>query len=127
MKSSDFQRLWYIKGYAEGIAATIARFGNDFGIFSRDSDYYDSISMKLMQIGELCVGLSDEFKEAAKDKLQWGAIRGMRNYFAHNYISMDKSIIWDTATIDAPIILSFCDEVIAKHSNEFSLTELNGE
>jgi hypothetical protein len=48
MKSSDFQRVWHMKGYAEGIAGAIIRFGKDFEIFSIDSDYYDSVSMKLM-------------------------------------------------------------------------------
>jgi uncharacterized protein with HEPN domain len=119
MKSSDFQRVWHMKRYAEGIANAIARFGGDFDVFSKDSDYYDSVSMKLMQIGELCGGLSQEFKNATKDKLPWGAIRGMRNFFAHNYISMDKSIIWDVATIDAPTVLAFCEEVISQHSQEF--------
>ncbi|MDR1656610.1 MAG: DUF86 domain-containing protein [Deltaproteobacteria bacterium] len=85
MKSSDSQRIWYMKGYAEGIANAIVRFGKDFEIFSSDSDYYDSVSMKLMQIGELCGGLTPEFKEETKNKLPWGAIRGMRNFFAHNY------------------------------------------
>ncbi|MDR0999201.1 MAG: DUF86 domain-containing protein [Clostridiales bacterium] len=120
MKSSDFQRVWHMKGYAEGIADAIIRFGKDFEIFSSDSDYYDSVSMKLMQIGELCGGLSPEFKEATKDKIPWGAIRGMRNFFAHNYISMDKSIIWDAATIDAPIILAFCEGIIVQHGKKFS-------
>jgi uncharacterized protein with HEPN domain len=76
--------------------------------------------MKLMRIGELSGGLSSEFKEETKDKLPWGAIRGMRNFFAHNYISMDKSIIRDAATIDAPIMLTFREQVIAEHSSEFA-------
>ena len=120
MKSGDFQRIWHIKGYTEGIANSITRFGNDINIFSNDSDFYDSVSMKLMQIGELCGGLSSEFKEETKDKLPWGAIRGMRNFFAHNYISMDKSIIWDAATIDAPIMLAFCKQIISEHLDEFA-------
>jgi uncharacterized protein with HEPN domain len=123
MKGSDFQRVWHMKGYAEGIAETIQRFGNDFAIFSKDSDYYDSVSMKLMQIGELCGGLSQEFKKATKDKLPWSAIRGMRNYFAHNYVSMDKAVIWDAATIDAPIVLAFCAEVITEHDQDFLLSD----
>jgi hypothetical protein len=68
-----------MKGYAERIAGAIIRFGKDFEIFSSGSDYYDSVSMKLMQIGELCGVLSPEFKDATKDKLPWGAIRGLQS------------------------------------------------
>ena len=123
MNSSDFQRILHMRGYAEGIANAINRFGSDVKIFSNDSDYYDSVSMKLMQIGELCGGLSPEFKQETKDRLPWGAIRGMRNFFAHNYISMDKSIIWDAATIDAPIVLAFCKQIIAEYADEFTLPD----
>jgi hypothetical protein len=49
MKSSDFQRIWHMKRYAEGIAAAIARFGRDFAVFSTDSDYYDSVSIRLSE------------------------------------------------------------------------------
>jgi uncharacterized protein with HEPN domain len=125
MKSSDFQRIWHMKRYAEGIAGTIARFGRDFAVFSTDSDYYDSVSMKLMQIGELSSGLTPEFKEETKDKLPWGAIRGMRNFFAHNYIAMDKSIIWDAAAVDTPIVLAFCEQIIAEHADEFAIPDIH--
>jgi hypothetical protein len=33
---------------------------------------------------------------------------------------MDKAIIWDAATIDAPIILAFCEGIITQHGKEFS-------
>jgi hypothetical protein len=33
---------------------------------------------------------------------------------------MDKSIIWDAATIDTPIVLTFCEEVIAQYAEEFT-------
>jgi uncharacterized protein with HEPN domain len=83
--------------------------------------------MKLMQIGELSSSLSPEFKEETKDRLPWGAIRGMRNFFAHNYITMDKSIIWDAATIDAPIVLTFCEQVISEHADDFALPDAEQE
>ena len=43
---------------------TIARFDADFETFSADTGYFNSISMSIMQVGELSVGLSDEFKRA---------------------------------------------------------------
>jgi uncharacterized protein with HEPN domain len=94
------------------INATIMRFGNNYEIFKADFDFRNSISMSLMQIGEIVGGLSDEFKVQTSEKMQWGGIKAMRNYFAHGYDLMDKDIIWEVATKDIPALLKFCDEII---------------
>lgn len=112
MDSPDIQRIRHISGYCRRIADTVLRYGNNYDIFAADGDYFDSVSMKIMQIGELTGGLSDEFKEATKTQMQWGAIRGMRNLFAHAYAAMDKKVIWDVAVRDIPGLLLFCDSII---------------
>jgi uncharacterized protein with HEPN domain len=109
MASPDMQRIYHIRNYCDKIAATIERYGNDFEIFSVDGDYFDSVSMKLMQIGELSVGLSDEFRAETQGEIQWQAIRGMRNFFAHSYRKMNKQTIWEAATQDVPELLAFCN------------------
>jgi len=112
MENSDLQRIRYIRVYCEEIAATIKRFGEDFDVFSGDTDYLKSVSMSILQIGELSIGLSDEFKDNTKEQMQWTAIRGMRNMYAHAYARMSKSKIWETATKDIPAVLEFCDGII---------------
>jgi len=67
MNSSDLQRIFHIKTYCEDIAETIARFGLDYDAFTQDKDYFKSISMSMMQIGELSAGLSDDFKTKTQD------------------------------------------------------------
>lgn len=120
MDSSDLQRVRHMKSYCEDVAKTIARFGADYEIFSTDTDYFNSISMSIMQVGELSVGLSDEFKRATGRQVQWGAIRGMRNMYAHAYAKMDKIAIWQTATIDIPGLLQFCERTIEQDRGEQS-------
>lgn len=93
MADSDLQRIQHISKYCERIAKTIERYGHDYDKFSSDDDYFDSISMKIMQIGEPAGGLSDDFKDKTRGQMQWGMIRGMRNLFAHTYAKMDKIII----------------------------------
>ena len=112
MDSSDFQRIAHIKEYCEDIARAIGRFGADVETFLSDVDYYKSVSMSIMQIGELSIGLSEEFKESTGEQMQWGLIRGMRNMFAHTYAKMDKVTIWDAASKDIPNLLQFCDSII---------------
>jgi uncharacterized protein with HEPN domain len=120
MKDSDLQRIKRIKLYCNDVAKTVDRFGNDFRVFSRDTDYQNSISMSIMQVGELSIGLSDEFKDKTRDKIQWGPIKAMRNMFAHGYGSMDIEIIWETAVKDIPILLEFCSAVITKNREDRS-------
>lgn len=119
MKDSDLQRIRHIKTYCEDIDDTIERFGNDFQVFESDKDFLNSISMSILQIGELSIGLSNEFKDKTRHQIQWGALKGMRNIFAHAYISMNKSVIWESATKDVPAVLDFCKEILARYmSNE---------
>ena len=68
MKDSDIQRIEHIRDYCLDVQDTIRRFGADYEKFLSDKDYYKSISMSIMQIGEISAGLSDGFKENSKPK-----------------------------------------------------------
>ena len=118
MESSDIQRIEHIKHYCEDITKSIERFGNDFETFRTDKDFYNSVSMGIMQIGELSSRLSDGFKQETKAQIPWGLVRSMRNMFAHDYYSMDKDTVWETATNDILTLLHFCDSIIEQHSKE---------
>jgi len=116
MDSSDLQRIKHIKEYCEDIARAVKRFGEESSVFISDVDYYNSVSMSIMQIGELSIGITDDFKAKTGEQMQWGLIRGMRNMFAHTYAKMDKMTIWDVATKDIPHLLRFCESIIEKNS-----------
>ncbi|MCD8375507.1 MAG: DUF86 domain-containing protein [Oscillospiraceae bacterium] len=67
-----------------------------------------------MQIGELAGGLSQEYRQATASRVQWGPIKGMRNLVAHNYGSMSRDIIWETAVTDIPALGAFCREQLSE-------------
>ena len=114
MRDTDLQRIQHIKKYCEDIAETVQRFGNDKKTFLNDLDYFNSVSMSIMQIGELSIGLTEDFKNSTKGQMEWNLIRGMRNMFAHTYAKMDKNIIWEVATKNIPKLLLFCDMIIGQ-------------
>ena len=87
-------------------------FGNNIEDFKNDNDYKDSLSMKIFQIGELANHLTEEYLEKTKNQINWNAIRGMRNRFAHGYGKMDSTKIFYTALEDIPIIKKFIEEQI---------------
>ena len=49
--------------------------------------------------------------------MDWRAIKNMRNMFAHDYGSMDKDRIWQTATEDVPALkgYGYFDEIPAAY------------
>jgi len=118
MDSGDMQRIRHIKSYCEDIADAVNCLENSYEVFLTNVHYTNSISMCMMQIGELSIGLSDEFKNATRKQVQWGLIRGMRNRFAHTYAIMEKDDIWETAIKDIPNLQRFCDNIIEKTAPE---------
>lgn len=104
----DNSILLHISEHCERIQKSLNRFGSDFDTFKSDNDLRDSVSMNLLQIGELSKKLSDEFISATQSEMNWRAIIGMRNLFAHDYGSMDIERIWETAVSDIPNLQDFC-------------------
>lgn len=74
----------------------------------------DSVSMNLLQIGELAGKFSDAYVQETKPQMDWRAIKNMRNMFAHDYGSMDKDRIWQTATEDVPALKAYCERALTE-------------
>lgn len=68
----------------------------------------DAIVMRLLALGELTTHLSDDFKAANSDKMDWRNLKQLRNVIAHRYGSIQYDAIWDIIQNDVPIIRDFC-------------------
>jgi len=77
------------------------RFGNDYKIFISDKDYFNSVCMSLLQIGELAHHLKTEFIAKHSD-IPWKSIIGLRNVVVHGYGQLDVETVWATLTDDIP-------------------------
>ena len=110
MKQPDRDKsiLLHIIQHCEKIQKALARFGDDFETFQNDDVLRDAVSMNLEQIGELAKRFSTEFLTATRPEMNWRAISGMRNLFAHDYGAMDIERIWETAVNDIPELLDYC-------------------
>lgn len=90
---------------------------DDFGAskqrFVESTTYQNAISMCILQIGELVNRLSDDFK-ANNAHIPWNKIRGMRNYVAHEYGSIDFDIIWYASTNSVADLRFFCESLLEK-------------
>ncbi|MCL2634700.1 MAG: DUF86 domain-containing protein [Oscillospiraceae bacterium] len=114
MIDKDILRIQRIKEYCEEINETVERFGVDYSVFIGDKDYYKSISMSIMQIGELSNGLTEVFKETTQNEIPWSAMRNVRNLFAHEYTKVDKETIWETLNSEIPELHRFCENILEK-------------
>ncbi len=116
--NADIDVLRHILKYCNNIAELISRFGNDIEVFKADLAFRDSVSMNILQIGELTGHLSEEYRQSTKSHMPWPAIKAMRNLFAHNYGQMNLSVIWSTATENIPQLKAFCEAEISKAAPE---------
>lgn len=108
----DVRVLKSIIDYCDRIERTMTRFGKVFEAFENDIDYINSISMNILQIGEFAGRLSHEYVSATVSKINWRAIKAMRNIFAHNYGAIDVETVWETAINDVPALKNFCENEI---------------
>ena len=110
MLSRDLQRILKIRDYCLSIQDTMSRFGASLDGFLSDSDYQQSIAFSVLQIGELTAGLSEEYRNATKEQIQWPHIKGLRNIIVHDYGKIQFSQLWNIITGDIPVLKAFCNE-----------------
>lgn len=87
--------------------------------FSEDEFYKDrktsnSVCFDILQIGELAKSLSDEFI-LKFNQVPWKEIKGMRDWVAHGYHSIEMKRVWKTATVDIKPLLDYCEEILKEN------------
>ena len=111
MNRRDQEILKHILRYCHEVELAIQYFGDNKEKFFSDPVYRNAISMPIQQIGELAKHLSDEFVES-HTQIPWKQIKGMRTWFAHQYMMMDMDIIWDVAHSELDELIAFCSEML---------------
>ena len=102
----------HILRYCNQVETAHQDFGRSKDRFVESTTYQNAISMCILQIGELVGRLTDDFKTANAD-IPWHKIRGMRNYVAHEYGSIDFEIVWFASTKSIPELQAFCESFLA--------------
>ncbi|MBO7433795.1 MAG: DUF86 domain-containing protein [Salinivirgaceae bacterium] len=93
-----------IMRYCDEIAQTHKSFETNKDLFFDKENgfiYRNSISMPILQIGELVKTLSDDFKTEHVG-VPWRDIGRMRDLFAHRYGTIDYEMTWNTSIEDVP-------------------------
>lgn len=76
-----------------------------------------AITRALEIIGEAANKISPE-ERVLFSEIPWIEIVGLRNRLAHEYASIDLSIVWNIATSDIPILLDILETIINRSETE---------
>ena len=107
----DRDIIEHILRYCKQIAIAHEDFGSSKERFEQSTTYQNAISLCILQIGELVNRLTDGFK-ATNAQIPWNKIRGMRNYVAHEYGSIDFDVVWYVATNSIRELQKFCADYL---------------
>ncbi len=110
----DNSILLKIIKYCDEIADARISFGDSSDALKSNIHYKNSVSMSILQIGELVGHLSEGFRQGHTE-MPWRAMRQMRNVAAHDYDNFDIGYVWDTVTNDIPALRSYCQRIIEQH------------
>ena len=108
----DRDILEHILRYCNQVETAHQDFGHSKDRFVESTTYQNAVSMCILQIGELVGRLTDSFKTDHAE-IPWHKIRGMRNYVAHEYGSIDFEIVWFASTKSIPELKEFCETFLA--------------
>jgi len=107
----DISILEHIVKWCDEIAETHKTFGDDVQVFTNNKDYLKSISMSLLQIGELTNHLSKGFQKNFP-QIQYSGIISQRNLIVHGYGMLETKMLWDTSHNDITELKRQCNEII---------------
>ena len=108
----DRDIIEHVLRYCNQVEVAHQDFGRSKERFEESSTYQNAVSMCILQIGELVGRLTNDFK-TENTQIPWHKIRGMRNYVAHEYGSIDFEIVWFAATKSIPKLKTFCEAYLA--------------
>jgi len=108
--NKDASIIHHIIEHIENAINAQKRFGNDYNVFVTDRDYFNSVCMSLLQIGELANHLTESFTAAYAD-IPWRNIIGLRNVVVHGYGQLDTETVWATLNDDIPKLYEKCKKI----------------
>jgi len=109
----DINIIKHILEHIENIFKSQKRFGGDISVFISDRDYFNSVCMSLLQIGELSHHLTSEFIKTHAD-IPWRNIIGLRNVVVHGYGQLDIETVWTTVIGDIPDLYKKCKMIVSR-------------
>lgn len=100
---------------ADSIASFLS--GRERDSFMQDDLLRSAVLHKLTIIGEAAARVSEDLRKRHPE-VEWPDIVGFRNIAVHAYFAVDWSIVWETATQDAPQLRRQVREILKSEFGE---------
>jgi uncharacterized protein with HEPN domain len=113
LKERDRDILEHIVEYCDEIKQTIAMFDETMETLKANHVYKNSVSMCVLQIGELVTHFSKDFL-TANTMVPWADIKKMRNIAAHHYKKFSMERLHKTIITRVPELKDYCLELLAQ-------------
>lgn len=110
LPESDRERLLHVRDAAQKISSFIA------GLTEEDFRQSDLVQHGVINCLYIISEAATRITQATRDRfpdIEWEIIRGMRNRLAHAYFDINLSIVWYSATVDTPRLLSAVEQILA--------------
>lgn len=117
MKERDYEIIRHIQRYCDEVNQAVTRFGDDQEAFMADPVFRNAVAMPIQQIGELAKHLTVDFLEKHSE-MPWKQIKGMRTWFAHQYLNMDNQVIWEVIHEGIPPLKAFCEQWLNQNEKD---------
>jgi uncharacterized protein with HEPN domain len=111
MQATDRVRLRHMLEAAREARAFTA--GKERGDFDRDRLLQLGLTRLVEIIGEAAGQLSNEARQQ-HPAIPWSKITGMRNRLIHAYFAVNLDILWDTVTLELPILIGQLETLLSE-------------
>lgn len=112
-KRDDVGYVWDMLDRARAVAAFVE--GKTFHDYQRDRMLKSAIERQIEIIGEAASRVSKEFR-AQHPGVPWQRIISQRNALAHEYGEIEDELLWVTATVHVPDLISLLERVVARYA-----------
>lgn len=113
----DIQIVEHIVRYCDEVSMALEDYDFSRERFEKSPVFRNACSMPLCQIGELAKHLSNDALTKMRG-IPWKNVKGMRDFFVHEYHHMNIQTIWEAALEDVPALRKVCSEYLKAAAKE---------
>lgn len=116
---SNYSALRHILDHCTAIQSFLTDYACDtVDKFMQTRVVHDAVVMNLLAIGELTTHVTEDFKMASKDRVDWRGLKQLRNIIAHRYGTIQFNVIWNIINDVLPDIEQFCLEQYQQNGDD---------